>query len=149
MSKQSRDIDEIIRRPYGVELIYGETPDEGVVAQIVEWPGCMTAGDSREEALAHLGDAMRDWVEARVSAKLDVPEPMAAYSGKVLLRMPRDVHRAAERRARKEGTSLNTWLTTAIARELGPAVAEAARASGAGPKRRTPRPRKPKRRRAA
>lgn len=44
---------------------------------------------------------------------------MAAYSGRVLLRMPRDIHRAADRRAQESGTSLNTWLTTAIARELG------------------------------
>ena len=115
------ELDAILARPYAVEFIYGETPDEGVVAQVAEWPGCMTAGATREEAIAHLEDAMHDWAQARLRAKLGIPEPMAGYSGKVLLRMPRDVHRAAEQRARREGTSLNTWLTTAIARELGPA----------------------------
>lgn len=118
-TKTRRNVEGIIRKPYGIELVYGETPEEGVVAQVVEWPGCMTAGDTREEALAHIGDAMRDWVEDRLDRDLDVPEPMAAYSGKVLLRMPRDIHRAADRRAKESGTSLNTWLTTAIARELG------------------------------
>lgn len=116
-----KELDAILAKPYAIEFIYGETPDEGVVAKVAEWPGCMTAGATREEALAHLEDAMRDWVEARAGAKLDIPEPMATYSGKVLLRIPRNVHRAAEQRARQEGTSLNTWLTTAIARELGPA----------------------------
>lgn len=115
------ELDTILARPYAIEFIYGETPDEGIVAQVTEWPGCMTAGATREEAIAHLEDAMHDWAEARLRARLDIPEPMAAYSGKVLLRMPRDVHRAAEQRARREGTSLNTWLATAIARELGPA----------------------------
>ena len=115
------ELDAILARPYAVEFIYGDTPDEGVVAQVAEWPGCMTAGATREEAIAHLEDAMHDWADARLRAKLDIPEPMASYSGKVLLRMPRDVHRAAEQRARREGTSLNTWLATAIARELGPA----------------------------
>jgi predicted HicB family RNase H-like nuclease len=114
------ELEAILARPYAVEFIYGETPDEGVVAQVAEWPGCMTAGATREEAIAHLEDAMHDWVNARLRASLDIPEPMASYSGKVLLRMPRDVHRAAEQRARREGTSLNTWLATAIARELGP-----------------------------
>jgi len=114
------ELDAILARPYAVEFIYGETPDEGVVAQVAEWPGCMTAGATREEAIAHLEDAMHDWVNARLRAKLDIPEPMASFSGKVLLRMPRDVHRAAEQRARREGTSLNTWLATAIERELGP-----------------------------
>jgi antitoxin HicB len=116
------ELDAILARPYAVEFIYGETPDEGIVAQVAEWPGCMTAGATREEAIAHLEDAMHDWVNARLRAKLDIPEPMASYSGKVLLRMPRDVHRAADQRARREGTSLNTWLATAIARELGPVL---------------------------
>jgi len=100
-TKVRREVEEIIRKPYAVELTYGEHPDEGVVAQVAEWPGCMTAGDSREEALAHIEDAMRDWVEDRLARDLDIPEPMAAYSGKVLLRMPRDIHRAAEQRARR------------------------------------------------
>ncbi len=119
-TKARPEVEGIIRKPYGVELVYGEGPDEGVVAQVAEWPGCMTAGDTREEALAHIEDAMRDWVEDRLARDLEIPEPMAAYSGKVLLRMPRDIHRAAERRAKETGTSLNTWLTTAIAREIGP-----------------------------
>lgn len=114
------EIEAIIRKPYAIELVYGETPEEGVLARVAEWPGCMTAGDTREQALAHIEDAMYDWVEGRRQDGLEVPEPMATYSGKVLLRMPRQIHRAADRRARNEGTSLNTWLTTAIARELGP-----------------------------
>lgn len=124
------EIQAILAKPYAVELVYGETPDEGVLAQVTEWPGCMTAGETREEALSRIEDAMWDWVEARLKAGLDIPEPMAGYSGKVLLRVPRDIHRAAERRAREEGTSLNTWLTTAIARELGP-VERARRGSSA------------------
>ncbi|HZP95530.1 MAG TPA: toxin-antitoxin system HicB family antitoxin [Candidatus Limnocylindria bacterium] len=115
------ELDAILAKPYATEFIYGETPDEGVVARVAEWPGCMTAGATREEAIAQLEDAMHDWADARLRAKLDIAEPIAAYSGKVLLRMPRDVHRAAEHRARREGTSLNTWLVAAIARELGPA----------------------------
>ena len=103
MTKKT-ELGEILARPYAIEFVYGETPDEGVVAQVAEWPGCMTAGATREEAIAHLEDAMHDWAEARLDAKLEIPEPMAIYSGKVLLRMPRNVHRAAEQRAREEGT---------------------------------------------
>lgn len=115
------ELEAILARPYTIEFVYGETAEEGVVAQVAEWPGCMTAGATREEAIAHLDDAMHDWAEARLRAKLEIPQPMATYSGRVLLRMPRNVHRAAEQRARQEGTSLNTWLATAVARELGPA----------------------------
>lgn len=142
MTKTS-ELNEILAKPYAIEFVYGETPEEGVVAQVAEWPGCMTAGATREEAIAHLDDAMHDWAEARLRAKLEIPEPMATYSGRVLLRMPRNVHRAAEQRARQEGTSLNTWLTTAIARELGPApniqTRGAARSRGATPRSRARR----------
>ena len=123
MTKKSA-LDEILAKPYAVEFVYGETPQEGVVAQVAEWPGCMTAGATRELAISYLRDAMHDWAEARLEAKLEIPEPMATFSGKVLLRIPRAVHRAAEQRAREEGTSLNTWLTTAIARELGPSSSD-------------------------
>ncbi len=128
--KKVDPLEEILAKPYAVEFVYGETPQEGVVAQVAEWPGCMTAGATREVALSHLKDAMRDWAEARLIAKLEIPEPMATYSGRVLLRIPRTVHRAAEQRAREEGTSLNTWLTTAIARELGPSTRELAVVGG-------------------
>src|SRR5256712_13741530 len=37
-------LDEILRRPYTIEIEYGETPEEGVAAYVAEWPGCITAG---------------------------------------------------------------------------------------------------------
>ena len=123
MKVTGSEIEAILRKPYSIDLVYGDTPDDGVMAKVAEWPGCMTAGDTREEALAHIGDAMRDWVEARLEDGLDIPEPAAAFSGKLLLRLPRDLHRDADRRAKAEGVSLNQWLGTAIARELGPAEA--------------------------
>lgn len=115
------EIEVILRKPYTIDLVYGETPDDGVAAKVAEWPGCMTAGDTREEALAHIGDAMYDWVEGRLEDGLDIPEPMATFSGKLLLRLPTSLHRDADRRAKAEGVSLNQWIGSAVARELGPA----------------------------
>lgn len=127
-------IEAIIRKPYRIDLVYGDTPEDGVVAKVAEWPGCLTAGDTREDALAHIGDAMWDWVEGRLEDGLDVPAPTAAFSGKLLLRLPRDIHRDADHRARAEGVSLNQWLGTAIARELGPlrTAVRAAKAPASG-----------------
>lgn len=115
------EIDAILRKPYSIDLVYGETPKDGVVAKVAEWPGCMTAGDTRAEALAHIGDAMWDWVKSRIDDGLNIPEPMAAFSGKLLLRLPTSLHRDADRRAKAEGVSLNQWIGSAVARELGPA----------------------------
>lgn len=111
-------IDEIVRRPYTVEVVYGETDDEGVLAQIAEWPGCMTAGDTRTEALARIEDAMRDWAEARLAEGSEVPGPMADYRGSILLRLAKTLHRDAAKRAQREGVSLNQWIATTVARAV-------------------------------
>ncbi len=125
MKARKKQIDELVSRPYSVEFEYGESPDEGVLAFIGEWPDCFAAGRTREEAIVELDRTMRELVAYRLERELDIPEPGTGFSGRVLLRLPRKLHHDAERRATLEGVSLNTWLTTAIARELGPVPAEA------------------------
>lgn len=125
MKASKRQIEEIVARPYSVEFEYGESPDEGVLAFIAEWPDCFAAGPTREEAVVALDRTMQELVAYRLERDLDFPEPGAGSSGRVLLRLPRKLHHDAERRATLEGVSLNTWLATAIARELGPVPAEA------------------------
>lgn len=110
---------EILRRPYTVELDYGETPDEGVAAYVVEWPGCITAGDTRAEALSHIEDAMWTWVEYSLEKGYDVPPPLGEFGGRVLLRVPKSLHRDMTRIAEHEGVSVNQWLNTVIARAVG------------------------------
>jgi hypothetical protein len=40
-------------------------------------------------------------------------------SGRVLLRLPKTLHRLATRAAARDGVSVNTFLVSAVARELG------------------------------
>lgn len=114
------DVEPIVRRPYTIEFEYPDDPEEGVLAYVAEWPDCFAAGRTREEAVAELGKAMRELAAYRLQHKLEIPEPLARYSGRVLLRMPKRIHRDAERRAEAEGVSLNQWLSTTIAQAIGP-----------------------------
>lgn len=114
-------VEAIVSRPYTIEFEYPDDPEDGILAYVVEWPDCFAAGRTREEAIEELGQAMRELAAYRLDADLEIPEPAQHYGGKVLLRMPRSLHRDAERRAEREGVSLNQWLTAAIAREVGPA----------------------------
>jgi len=113
-------VDEILSRPYEIDFEYGEELEGGVLAYIVEWPDCVAAGRDRAEALTALERTMRELAMYRLDRGLDVPQAASGFSGKVLLRMPKKLHRDAERNATRDGVSLNTWLTTAIAREVGP-----------------------------
>lgn len=114
------DVEPIVRRPYTIEFEYPDDPEEGVLAYVAEWPDCFAAGRTREEAVKELGKAMRELAAYRLQHKLEIPEPLARYSGRVLLRMPKRIHRDAERRAEAEGVSLNQWLSTTIAQAIGP-----------------------------
>jgi hypothetical protein len=75
-----------------------------------------------------------------VSAHAATPAPAEpekpSPSGRLLLRMPRTLHAELARRAETEGTSLNQYITDALARSVGwgraPEAEEDARASSRG-----------------
>ena len=45
-------------------------------ARIVEFPGCMTEGDTQAEALEMLDDAMKGWIQVQIAEKNPIPEPL-------------------------------------------------------------------------
>ncbi|MDE3101291.1 MAG: toxin-antitoxin system HicB family antitoxin [Chloroflexota bacterium] len=101
----------------------------------MEWPDCFAAGRTRTEALIALDKAMRDLAEYRLEAGLDIPDPIDAFSGRLALRLPKALHHDAAARATEDGVSLNTWIASAVARELGPAQREAMPRPGRGSRR--------------
>ncbi|HEV8469212.1 MAG TPA: toxin-antitoxin system HicB family antitoxin [Candidatus Limnocylindria bacterium] len=113
-------VEEILARPYGVFFEYGESPSEGVLAYLAEWPDCFAAGRTRRAALTELEATLRELAAYRLRRGLEIPKPAEDFSGRFVLRLPKQLHRDVERRAKSDGVSLNTWVTQAIAREVGP-----------------------------
>ena len=93
-------------------------------ARIVEFPGCMTEGDTADEALANLKDAMASWIEVKLEDEEQIPPPSApgAYSGKFLVRVPKGLHYELVQRAELSGVSLNQFVAVALARAVGTAA---------------------------
>lgn len=58
-------------------LIEPLAPDEGggFLATVPDLPGCMSDGETPEEALINVQDAILAWVEAAQELGRDVPEP--------------------------------------------------------------------------
>lgn len=113
-------------RPYKRVLI----PDRETgtyTAEIAEFPGCVTEGKTPTEALRRLEAAAESWIEAVLDARQTVPEPMEEqeYSGRLVLRLPRSLHRRAAERARAEGISLNQFIATTLAECIGTVAAKA------------------------
>lgn len=47
----------------------------GFVATVPDLPGCMSDGETPEEALAHVQDAIECWIEAAIEHGRTVPSP--------------------------------------------------------------------------
>ena len=69
----SKTLEYYLALPYTIEL----TPDEDGAwfAAVPLLKGCMTQGDSREEALAMLDEARELWLETALEAGIPIPEP--------------------------------------------------------------------------
>lgn len=108
-----------IKKPsleYYLNLQYPVTlyPDleGGYVAQIRDLRGCLTQGESLEETMANINEARELWIETAYEAGDEIPLPSvdANYSGKLLLRMPKSLHRRLAESAEQENVSLNQYI---------------------------------------
>lgn len=86
------------------------------IVEIDDLPGCMADGKTPDEAIANSREAMRSWMESRISSGLDIPEPSITedYSGRILLRMPKYIHRRLAIQAQQEGSSLNQYILSLL-----------------------------------
>ncbi len=119
MKTTNRSARDILNKAYVRRL----TPDPsgGYVASISEFPGCVAEGESAEEALQNLDKAAESWIEVAIANGREIREPVdfEGFSGKIALRMPRNLHRQAAELAELEGCSLNQLLVTAISFYVG------------------------------
>jgi antitoxin HicB len=105
---------------YYLSLNYRKTvyqdEDGDYIVEVTELPGCLADGATPDEAFANLREAMVSWLKSRMEAGLEIPEPreLDEYSGKVLLRMPKFLHRRLSEQAVDEGVSLNHYLVALL-----------------------------------
>lgn len=105
-----KTIDEYMALPYKIEIV-PDADEGGFVARLPELPGCITVGETMEDALANIEDAKRAWIEAAMDDGQTIPEPISLddYSGQFKLRIPKSLHRSLAEHAREEGTSMNQY----------------------------------------
>ena len=91
------------------KIVLERSPEGGYVAYLPELPGCITQGDTVEEALTMLEDAKKGWLELAIQEDWEIPEPEQDedYSGRFIVRVPKSLHRQLVKKAHKENVSLN------------------------------------------
>lgn len=110
----------------GLRYTFSLMPDPeagGFAIKVNELPGCLSQGDTAEEALVRIREAMAGWIEVALEQGIPVPEPGEepddAYSGRFNVRVPKGLHRALAESAAREGVSLNLYIATALASAVG------------------------------
>ena len=104
--------------PYTIEMT--QDVDVGWFVRVKELPGCISQGDTPEEALEMIQDAMAGWLEVALEDGMRIPEPrrLEDYSGKFVVRVPASLHRDLVDRADEEGVSLNQFINVALAETI-------------------------------
>jgi len=64
------EVEKYLKLPYTIKLVPEEDGTYFVEAE--ELPGCMSAGDTVEEAVEMIHDAMRGWLEVAIEDGLDI-----------------------------------------------------------------------------
>jgi len=69
-------------RPEDYEVVISHLAEEdggGYLATVPELPGCMSDGDTQEQALASVRDAITAWISTAQKMGRTVPEPRLAH----------------------------------------------------------------------
>ena len=112
-----KTIDYYMNLRYKMEIV-PDVEEGGYVALFSDLPGCITVGDTIEEAIENIIDAKKAWLEAALEAGTTIPEPddLKEYSGQFKLRIPKSLHRQLAERSRKEGVSMNQYCVYLLSR---------------------------------
>jgi antitoxin HicB len=110
MNVTKNNLNYYLQLPYTVVLKSEEAG--GFFVEIEELPGCMSQGDTAEEALRTIQEAKQLWIETALENNIEIPIPLSKqeYSGKFIVRIPKSLHKRIVTRANKEGVSLNQMV---------------------------------------
>jgi len=106
---ETKDLEYYLALNYAMEIV----EDDGrFVVSIPDLPGCVSYGDTPEEAVANIKATKRLWLKGAVESGETIVEPTTVedFSGKFVLRIPRSLHQALDREARQQGVSLNMYI---------------------------------------
>ena len=99
------------------------TPEEGggYLISFADFSECISDGETPEEAMRNGMDALAETIAALEELGLPVPEPTSSGSdsGRFTQRIPEALHVRLALRAKQEGVSMNTLVTSFLAKSLG------------------------------
>jgi antitoxin HicB len=93
-----------------------EAEGGGFLITFPDLPGCMSDGETLEEAVANGKDAFACWMIAHIEAGREIPHP---GESRLVALVPKSLRARLEARAREEGVNINALITVFLAEGLG------------------------------
>jgi antitoxin HicB len=90
----------------------------GYLVEYPEIPGCMSDGETVEEAVANGREALRDCLDVFKESGRKIPKP-GVEPAQWRQRLPRTFYMRLTERAKGEGVSINSLVTAMIAEAIG------------------------------
>ena len=89
----------------------------GYLAEIPLLKGCMSDGESTDEAIENVNEAKKEWIEYMLANDLEIAEPKTEeeYSGKFTVRISKSLHRIIAEQSKREGLSINQYVANSLA----------------------------------
>ena len=118
VKQMKKDFNYYMSLNYPVEIsVIPEDEGGGYLASIPLLPGCMTDGETVEEAYTNLQDAKREWIIDMLDRGLPINEPnmKPRFSGRFVVRVPKTLHRLLAEESEREGISLNQFVNNSLA----------------------------------
>ncbi|MBQ6222735.1 MAG: type II toxin-antitoxin system HicB family antitoxin [Solobacterium sp.] len=114
-----RTLQEYMKLPYKMEIV-PDRDEGGFVVSFPELPGCLTIGETLEEAVKNADDAKMAWLEAAIEENIQINEPqeLESYSGQFKLRIPKSLHKQLAEQAKIEGISMNQYCVYLLSKNL-------------------------------
>ena len=112
-----KKIEEYLSLPYRMEIV-PDTAEGGFVVSFPDLPGCLTCGETMEQAILNATDAKKVWIEAALETGMEIPVPdsLDGYSGQFKLRIPKSLHRSLAENSKREGISMNQYCLYLLAK---------------------------------
>ena len=89
MNANKKSLDYFLNLEYSLNII--ADPDGGYVVEFPDLPGCITQGDTLQEALYMAEDARAGWIETECE-RSDGDIPMPSYPDEYSDRLPKSLH---------------------------------------------------------
>jgi len=113
-TKKRNKLEYYLELPYSMKFFPEESGGYSTV--IDELEGCMSQGETLEEAKKNLEDAKRLWLEVALEKKMEIPLPemLRVYSGRFVVRVPKYLHEVLSHQAERENISLNQLIVSLL-----------------------------------